>query len=81
VDAINNIKENCISIYASYDVQSPESFFEESFFEDCTKDIEKHQTNINCYDLNSMLDELNISHTQCVVSMGLHQVLFSSQAL
>jgi hypothetical protein len=54
VDKIGIIKENGAFIYAGCDIQVPEPYFV-----DCTLDVDKHQANIDCYDLKSMIVELN----------------------
>jgi hypothetical protein len=54
VDAIGTIKKNGAFIYAGCDLQVPEPYFV-----DRTLDVKKHRANIDCYDLKSMLAELN----------------------
>jgi hypothetical protein len=54
VDAIGTIKKNGAFIYARCDIQVPEPYFVNR-----TLDVDKHRANIYCYDLKSMIAELN----------------------
>ncbi len=54
MDAIGTIKKNGAFIYTGCDLQVLEPYFV-----DRTLDVDKHQANINCYDLKSMIAELN----------------------
>ena len=54
VKAIAEIKKHGRFIYDGCDVDNPESFFE-----DRTKDVEKFRANIDCFDLKSMVAELD----------------------
>ena len=55
MDAIGTIKKNGAFIYAGFDLQVPEPYFV-----DRTLDVDINQANIDCYDLKSMIAELNI---------------------
>jgi len=54
VNAIGTIKKNEAFIYTGCDLQIPEPYFVDRIL-----DVDKHQANIDCYHLKSMIAELN----------------------
>jgi hypothetical protein len=64
VNAIGTIKENGTFIYAGCDIQVPEPYFV-----DPTLDVDKHQANIDCCDLKSMIAKLNSAKLSLILDV------------